>query len=285
MLAIHAAQAGRIYENGSLYKEIKRTADQLAVEVVERKRAAQELREANDSLEQRVTLRTTELREMIEGLESFNRSVSHDLRGPLGGIAGAARMARDFMAENQREKADRFLQAIATEADRTTKMVDALLALARTGDAPLDVRTLDMAAMVREVVDTIAQARGSGPLPVVIGPLPDVRADPDLMRQVLVNLIGNAVKFAAEQPDPRVEIGAVEEGGRSVYFVRDNGVGFDPGQSARLFKPFHQLHAQRFQGSGVGLSIVKRIVDRHNGKVWGESRPGQGATFFFSVGA
>jgi signal transduction histidine kinase/CheY-like chemotaxis protein len=285
MLAIHAAQAGRIYENGSLYKEVKRTADQLAIEVAERKRAAQELREANESLEQRVTLRTTELREMIEGLESFNRSVSHDLRGPLGGIAGAARMARDFMAEDKREKADRFMEAIATEAERTTKMVDALLSLARTGNAPVRKREVDMTALVHEVVQTLAQARGNGPLPVVVGPLPTIQADPDLMRQVLINLIGNALKFAAEVEAPRVEVGATgpSVAERPVFHVRDNGIGFDPQQAGQLFKPFHRLHAERFQGTGVGLSIVKRIVDRHEGKVWADSAPGQGATFYFSV--
>jgi signal transduction histidine kinase/CheY-like chemotaxis protein len=283
MLAIHAAQVGRIYENGSLYKQIKRTAEQLAAEVVERKRAAQELSEANDRLEERVRLRTLELREIIESLESFNRSVSHDLRGPLGGIAGAARMARDFVAEDKKDKADRFLAAIAGEADRTTKLVDALLALARTSDAPLNKRPVDMTALAHEVLDTLAQARGGTPLPVVIAPLGQAMVDPDLVRQVWTNLVGNALKFAGQAPQPRVDVGVATLADRPVYFVRDNGIGFDTAQAERLFRPFSRLHGAQFEGSGVGLSIVKRIIDRHGGKLWAESVPGQGATFYFSV--
>ena len=283
ILSIHAAQAGRIYENGSLYNEIKRTAEQLQIEVVERKRAADELRVVNDTLEQRVKLRTAELQEMIEGLESFNRSVSHDLRGPLGGIAGAARMAREYVTENDKDMADRLLQAIVTQADVTGRMVDALLALARTGDASLQAQRIDMHALAGEVILAMQQARPQAPLPVsVIGHLAEVHADPELARQVLVNLIGNALKFTSEAPQPKIEVGMRDTQDRPVFFVRDNGVGFDIERAQRLFKPFCRLHSARFEGSGVGLSIVKRIIDRHGGQVWAESKVGQGATFFFS---
>lgn len=270
LLAIHAAQAGRIYENGSLYREIKRTAE--------------ELRAVNDTLEQRVAQRTLELQEIIGGLESFNRSVSHDLRGPLGGIAGAARMARDYMAENDLDRADRFLQAIVTQAEITAKMVDALLALARTSDASLQTRRLDVDRLVREVVESLQQAHSEGPLPVTVGHLVQVDADPMLARQVFLNLIGNALKFASEVPRPQIEVGVTGEPDQPLFFVRDNGVGFDVAKAHRLFKPFHRMHGSRFEGSGVGLSIVKRIVDRHGGKVWAESAPGRGATFYFSFG-
>lgn len=284
MLAIHAAQAGRIYENGSLYMQVKRTAEQLQIEVVERKRTARELLVVNDTLEQRVVSRTAELRDMIDGLESFNRSVSHDLRGPLGGIAGAAHLARDFVAANDHEKADRFLKAIAVQAETTGKMVDALLALARTGDVTMTRRKVDTTVLVRDVLDAMRQAGPGVPLPVVVGSLPDVDADPELARQVFVNLIGNALKFASSVPQTRVEVGATGTPDQPVFFVRDNGVGFDPDKALRLFKPFQRLHDARFEGSGVGLSIVKRIIDRHGGKVWAESAPAQGATFFFSFG-
>ena len=286
ILAIHAAQAGRIYENGSLYNEIKRTAEQLQIEVAERKRAADELRVVNDTLEQRVKLRTAELQEMIEGLESFNRSVSHDLRGPLGGIAGAARMAREYVADNDKNMADRLLQAIVTQADITGRMVDALLALARTGDVNLQTQPTDMHALVGEVIRSIQQAHPQAPLPVsVTGRLADVDADPELARQVLVNLIGNALKFTSEASQPQIEVGMSGTPDRPVFFVQDNGVGFDAEKAQRLFKPFFRLHGARFEGSGVGLSIVKRIIDRHGGQVWAESTVGQGATFFFSFGA
>ncbi|HEY9063655.1 MAG TPA: ATP-binding protein [Burkholderiaceae bacterium] len=284
VLAIHAAQAGRIYENGSLYNEIKRTAEQLQVEIAERQRAADELRVVNDTLEQRVEQRTAELREIIEGLESFNRSVSHDLRGPLGGIAGAARLAREYLAERDHGKADRFLQIVAAQAEITGRMVDALLALARTSDVSLRRQRVDMDALVRGVIDSM-QSAAQGPLPVaVLGPLTEVEADPDLARQVFVNLIGNALKFASQVPQPRIEIGVSGPPDRPAFFVRDNGVGFDAAKAHRLFKPFSRLHGSRFEGSGVGLSIVKRIVDRHGGEVWVEGEANRGATFSFHFG-
>jgi len=284
-LAIHAAQAGRIYENGSLYMQVKRTAEQLQREIVERERTAQELLVVNDTLEQRVASRTAELRDMIEGLESFNRSVSHDLRGPLGGIAGAAHLARDFVAARDHEKADRFLKVIAAQAETTGKMVDALLVLARTGDVTMTRRRVNIRALVHDVLESMRQAGPGAPLPVTVGTLPDVDADPELARQVFVNLIGNALKFASCMPQPLVEVGATGTADHPLFFVRDNGVGFDSDQALRLFKPFQRLHGAQFAGSGIGLSIVKRIIDRHGGKVWAESAPAQGATFFFSFGS
>jgi signal transduction histidine kinase/CheY-like chemotaxis protein len=270
LLAIHAAQAGRIYENGSLYREVMHTAE--------------ELRVANDTLEQRVKQRTAELHDIIGGLESFTRSVSHDLRGPLGGIAGAARMAREFMAENNTEKADRFLEMIVTQADVTARMVDALLQLARSSDVSLQAGRVDMDGLVREVIQAMHQADPGAPVPTVLGHLAEVDADPALVRQVVVNLIGNALKFTSESPQPQIEVGMTGTAGNPVFFVRDNGVGFDADKAHRLFAPFHRMHGSRFEGSGVGLSIVKRIIDRHDGRVWAESAPGRGATFYFGFG-
>jgi signal transduction histidine kinase/CheY-like chemotaxis protein len=282
ILVIHAAQAGRIYENGSLYNEIVRTAAQLRMEIVEHERTAKELRVANDTLEQRVKLRTSELREIIEGLESFNRSVAHDLRGPLGGIAGAARMARGFMAGKDIDEADRFLEAIAAQAETTVKMVDSLLALARTSEVTLLRRTIDMNALTGEVIKSLQGAQATGPLRVVVGRLAEADADPELVRQVLANLMGNALKFASGGLQPEIKVGVTDSPDGPVFFVRDNGVGFDAKEAHRLFQPFQRLHGASYEGSGVGLSIVKRIIDRHGGRIWAESAPGQGATFFFT---
>jgi len=284
ILAIYGAQAGRIYENGSLYKQIRRTADQLEIEVEERKRVAQDLILANDTLEQRVRQRTAELRDVIDGLESFNRSVSHDLRGPLGGIAGAARMAEEFVADNKSAKAAQFLQAIAVQADTTAQLVDALLALARASDASFARERFEMNQVVADVIASLRQGQPATVLPVHVEPLGAVDADRKLVRQVLTNLIGNALKFTAEAPNPDVRVGLTGSPEAPVFFVRDNGVGFDADQARELFKPFHRLHGSRFEGSGVGLSIVKRIVDRHGGRIWAESEPGRGATFSFSFG-
>lgn len=284
LLTIHAAQAGRIYENGSLYNEIKRTAEQLQIEIVERRLAAEALVKANETLEHRVQLRTAELSETIEGLETFNRNVSHDIRGPLGGIAAAAKMAQDFIEADEKARAIRLLQAVAAQATMTEKVVESLLALARTSNVTLETRSVDMNALLREVIESLRLARSAGSIPVVPTPLPQIEADLELARQVFVNLIGNALKFAAEASKPNVEVGVIQSAGPPVFFVRDNGVGFDSEQAKRLFKPFQRLHESRFEGSGVGLSIVKRIIDRHGGKVWAEGTPGQGATFYFSFG-
>jgi signal transduction histidine kinase len=128
----------------------------------------------------------------------------------------------------------------------------------------------------------LADPRGT-PLPVTVSALPTVEADPGLLRQVYVNLLGNALKFSREASPPLIEVGAYAEGDQQVLFVRDNGVGFDPAQTERMFRPFTRLHDQRYQGHGVGLSIVKRIVERHGGRLWAQARPNAGATFYFSL--
>ena len=285
LLGIHAAQAGLIYENGSLYLAMKHSADQLQIEVHERERAAQALLIANETLEQRVETRTAQLREIIEGLESFNRTVSHDLRGPLGGIAGVAKLARDYVVSGDSAQAERMLQLISSRATTTEKLVGSLLSLARSTEATLHTQLIDTQAMVREVLEQLQPADTEVPLPVTVGVLPPVVADGALLKQVFVNLITNALKFAAASQQPRVEVGALHEPGRTVFFVRDNGVGFGPEQAQRLFKPFQRLHGARFEGFGLGLSIVKRIIERHDGAIWAEGALGQGASFYFSLDA
>ena len=199
-------------------------------------------------------------------------------------VPGPQPHAPGRIAEGDTETADRFLEAIAEQAEISAKMVDALLALARAGDAKLRKELVDMNGLVRDVVESMRRAGAAGPLPVV-EPLQTVDADPALARQVFVNLIGNAAKFSSGVSQPRIEVGITGSPERPVFFVRDNGVGFDAEKAHRLFKPFQRLHGMRYEGSGVGLSIVKRIIDRHGGRIWAESRPAHGATFFFSFDA
>ncbi|HEY0818558.1 MAG TPA: response regulator [Rhizobacter sp.] len=271
LLAIHAAQAGRIYENGSLYQAMKHSAEQLKI--------------ANETLEQRVESRTAQLREIISGLESFNRTVSHDLRGPLGGIAGASRKAGEYLEAGQLERAGQMLGLIAQSAERTERLVNALLALARASETELRRQRVDTQALVSEVVASLPQPADRPPVQVTVRDLPPVDADPTLLRQVFVNLLTNALKFASAGPAPQVEVGAGEERGHIVFFVRDNGVGFSEAQAERLFHPFQRLHGARFEGFGLGLSIVRRIIERHQGQIRAEGRPGQGAAFYFSTGS
>ncbi|WOB08766.1 HAMP domain-containing sensor histidine kinase [Piscinibacter gummiphilus] len=261
-----------------------RAQQQAADELARRQQAEAALQSLNDTLEQRVAQRTAELREMVAGLESFNRSVSHDLRGPLGGIAGVSRLASEALARHDLPTVERMLAVIATQADSSGQLVNDLLALARVNDADLALQPIDLQAFVRDTLEQMRQAQPeAADLPVRVGELPTVEADPGLLRQVYVNLLGNALKFSREGAAPQVEVGAFERDGEQVCFVRDNGVGFDADEAERLFQPFQRLHGQRFPGHGVGLSIVKRIVERHGGRLWAQAKRHQGATFYFSL--
>ena len=255
-----------------------------ARELAARQEIQAELERTNQTLELRVALRTAQLRETIEGLESFNRSVSHDLRGPLGGITGVSRMAREALGRGDLTAADRLLAAIARQSESSIDLVTSLLQLARSAEGAVERRTVHTDALVREVADLLTDAAVATPHVVAIaGQLPDLQADPALVRQVFANLLANAIKFSGSAERPRVEVGATRASdGGVVFHVRDNGVGFTEAQMRELFVPFRRLHAERFEGHGIGLTIVRRIVERHGGRLWAEGKPGQGATFYFS---
>jgi signal transduction histidine kinase len=259
--------------------------ERMAQALAARERAEAELRAVNESLEQRVAQRTAHLEENIAGLESFNRSVSHDLRGPLGGIAGLAGIARAKLAEGRPQDAEPMLAAIERQADDSVAMVAALLELARAGAAQPQRAPVDTTALAGEVVAALEAAGKTASTEVVVQPLPAAEADRELLRQVFVNLVGNACKFVRGSGAARVEVGHATTPRGQAYFVRDNGIGFAPADAARLFRPFERLNGQRFEGAGVGLSIVKRIIDHHGGRVWAEGAPGAGATFWFTLGS
>jgi signal transduction histidine kinase len=253
-----------------------------ALALAEREQAQALLRTTNESLEHQVALRTAEMRETIDGLESFNRSVSHDLRGPLGGIVGITRLARDQLAAGEQGQAQRMLELIEGQAINSVKLVEALLALSRASGATLDLREVDCGQLVADVIRALPQ---NAALYCKVAPsLPTVTCDPDLLRQVFANLISNAVKFSNRAQRPQVEVTVLARDGENIFLVCDNGVGFDPAAAQRLFKPFQRLHDRSYEGYGVGLSIVKRIVDRHGGRVWAEGDPARGATFYFTLG-
>ena len=280
-IGIAVLTTGLVRANQRALREGERTAQALAA----RERAEAELRTANETLEQRVAQRTAHLQETIAGLESFNRSVSHDLRGPLGGISGDARIARDTLGEGLLDEADAMLAVIARQADDSVAMVAALLELARAGNAQLLREPVDATALAGEVVATLEAAGKTAATTVVVRPLPEADADRELLRQVFANLVGNACKFAGGRAAARVEVGHASTSQGQAYFVRDNGIGFPPAEAARLFRPFERLNGHRYEGFGVGLSIVQRIVDHHGGRVWAEGMPGAGATFWFTLGA
>lgn len=248
-----------------------------------RQKAETALQEANAVLEERVRQRTTDLVQVIDGLESFNVMVSHDLRGPIGAIAGAAGVARDALEQGNREPALQLLVAVEKQARDSAQLIQELLALGRASGTDLALETLTLDEVVGEAMDTLQLDAAARRCLVVRNGRQPFSADRLLLRQVFVNLIGNAFKYSRQQAHPRIRVAAAESDGRIVFGVHDNGIGFDPIRSADLFVPFRRLHGRGVEGSGVGLTIVKRIVERHGGHVWADGRPGDGASFYFSL--
>ena len=252
-----------------------------ALDITERKRAEQELAQHREHLEDLVRERTAELEAVNRELQAFSYTVSHDLRAPLRAIIGYSSMLRKKSPGGEEEE---LLGRIAKNAQRLGQMVDDLLDFSRLGRGELSVQGFDPNPLVAEVIEN---ARASYPRAVVTaGPLPEMTGDRSLLRQVFENLVGNALKFSAKVREPAVEVGAKQVAGETVFFVRDNGAGFDMKYSDELFMVFRRLHpGDGFEGSGVGLATVQRIVARHGGRVWAESAPRAGATFYFTLKA
>lgn len=253
-------------------------------DITERKAAERAVMQMNAELEQRVAQRTAELKRANSELEAFTYSVSHDLRSPLRAISGFSSIV---LAENRAklepEHVD-YLQRVVAAGKRMGLLIDDLLALSRVSRQDVRRQTFDYSALAAEVIAALSQAHPGRSVRTCIQPDLDLDADPGLMRIVLENLVGNAWKFSAGVAEAAIEIGCERSGGEDVCFVRDNGVGFDMQYAGQLFKPFHRLpHGEDFEGTGIGLSIVQRVIARHGGRVWAESTPGHGATFYFTT--
>lgn len=237
------------------------------------------LRTANETLESRVADRTASLQRANEDLREFTRNVSHDLRGPLASIAMVMRQLLEHHPTLD-PSTRRTLDVVAAEADRLRHLSEELLTLAMVEQRELATEPVAHDTLVRDVLRELPVAGTQ----VTVHPLPVVPGDPLMLRQVWANLLSNALKFTAREPRPTVEVGAEPGVDEIIFSVRDNGAGFDPAQSGRLFGVFQRLHpSSQFPGSGVGLSIVRRVVHRHGGRVWAQSTPGQGATFYFAL--
>jgi PAS domain S-box-containing protein len=224
---------------------------------------------------------SAELEATNRELESFSYSVSHDLRAPLRAVDGYARMLEEDYQDRLDQEGRRLLGVVREASGRMGRLIDDLLAFSRLGRQAPARRPVDMAALVGEVV---TESRGESKAEVELAPLPAASADRTMLKQVWTNLIGNAFKYSGKREGARVEVGGREEPSELVYWVRDNGVGFDMRYADKLFGVFQRLHrAEEFPGTGVGLAIVQRVVARHGGRVWAEGRPGEGACFFFSL--
>jgi signal transduction histidine kinase len=223
--------------------------------------------------------------ERTQELEAFSYSVSHDLRAPLRQLAGFTELLQASLHGALNPEQARMMGKIGGSAQRMDELIIALLKLSQAGRAQINRVTIGLDTLAYEVVEGLRQGEAREVTFDAPPGLPKVDADPHLMRIAMENLIGNAWKFTARSKDARVEFGYGESpAGESAWFVRDNGAGFDPGYAQNLFVPFRRLHSElEFEGTGIGLAIVHRIVERHGGRIWAHGKPGQGAAFYFTL--
>ena len=265
--------------DGSVRQLIGATTDITAV-----KRAEEELQRLNVELERRVSERTADLAAANCELEAFAYSVSHDLRAPLRAIGGFSGALLENCSEQLDANGRRYISFVTAGVKRMADMIEGLLALSRTARDELEPSTVDLSVVAREVLDDWQLVDRDRQVDIVIAPHVEAIGDPRLLRIVLDNLLGNAWKFTSRRERARIELGMQLRQTEQVYFVRDNGAGFDMANAAGLFAPFQRLHKmEEFTGTGVGLATVQRIIHRHRGRIWAQSAPNQGATFYFTL--
>ncbi len=257
----------------------------LAKDITARVQAEEAVRQLNEQLESRVRERTALLEETNQELESFSYSVSHDLRAPLRAIDGFAAIIEEDYGAALDAEAQRLFRMIRDSAAKMDGLIGQLLDFSRCARKELRVDSVDMTALARSAMESALQRHGRNPDVCELHPLPPGRGDATLLEQVLYNLVDNALKFTRDTPEPRIVIEAFDRDNEAVYCVRDNGAGFDPAYADKLFAVFQRLHsADEYEGTGVGLATVSRIVRRHGGRVWAEGEPGKGAAFYFTLG-
>jgi two-component system sensor histidine kinase/response regulator len=257
-------------------KKLRLANKKLEVEIQERKMSEEKIRKLNEDLERKL--------EEVQSLDSFNYSISHDLNSPLNAIIALT----DILQHMPPEKVDgdvlEIVGHINKSVEKMTRLIKDLLQFSRQANAEIEKKDNSMTDLVEEVVHDIGLTTSLDQTEIIVHELPNALGDQSMLKQVWTNLISNAIKYSQKKEKPRVEIGVQQENGKLVYFVKDNGAGFDMKNYNRLFKVFQRLHADKeFKGTGVGLALVKRIVDRHDGRIWAESNPGQGTNFYFTL--
>jgi two-component system, sensor histidine kinase and response regulator len=266
-------------------EELAIANESLQVEIQERQRAEKSLRELNIELERRVSDRTSELLNANQEMEAFTYSIAHDLRAPFRQIYGYTEILREDFASALPEKVQGYVKRIGAKASDMGQMMDDLLKLFGIAKQTFEYQTVDMGAIVNEVVATAKAGLEDRQIEWHIGSLPTLRCNYGLMKQVFDNLISNAVKYTRPRRPALIEIGCDRINGEDVFYIRDNGVGFNMEYVHRLFGVFQRFHrAEDFEGTGVGLALVSRIIRKHGGRIWAEGHVNQGAVFYFTLG-
>jgi light-regulated signal transduction histidine kinase (bacteriophytochrome) len=254
------------------------------LDLTERVRAEREVKRLNEQLSQLVEERTAELAAANKELEAFAYTVSHDLRAPLRTMDGFSQALLEDYSELVDEQGKDYLKRIRQAANRMGNLIEDILGLSRVTRADMDRTPLNLSLMAEEVAVELQRGDQAREVEITIQEDIKTRCDRRLMRAILQNLFGNAWKFTSQKEVARIEFGTLEVEGETVYFVRDNGAGFDMEFSEKLFKPFQRLHGvNEFEGTGIGLATVERAIERHGGRIWAESKVGEGATFYFTI--
>jgi light-regulated signal transduction histidine kinase (bacteriophytochrome) len=261
-------------------KKITSSRDELNREIAERKRAEEEILRLNEDLKNHVV----RLEESNRELDAFSYSVSHDLRSPLRHMAGFMELLQKRSWSQMDETNRHYMTIISESSKRMGMLIDDLLAFSRIGRSEMRTVVIRVKKLVQEAIRELREDAKERDIAWKIGDLPDIYGDPSLLRLVLVNLLSNALKFTRTRPRAEIEIGCTEEEDEFFFFIKDNGVGFDMDYAEKLFGVFQRLHHRdEFEGTGIGLANVRRIVSRHGGRAWAVGSPDQGATFYFSL--